>query len=30
MKNQRLDPNAIEPRGVLAHFEPGKGSMTIW
>src|SRR5260221_1977607 len=30
MTNQRLGPNAIEPRGVVAHFEPGKGSMTIW
>jgi len=30
MMNQRLVPNAMEPRGVLAHFEPGKGSMTIW
>ena len=30
MMNQRLVPNALEPRGVVAHFEPGKGSMTIW
>ncbi|HEX5108602.1 MAG TPA: molybdopterin cofactor-binding domain-containing protein [Vicinamibacterales bacterium] len=30
MVNHRLVPNAIEPRGVVAHFEPGKGSMTIW
>jgi carbon-monoxide dehydrogenase large subunit len=30
MINQRLVPNAMEPRGVVAHFEPGKGSMTIW
>ena len=30
MVNQRLAPNAIEPRGVVAHYEPGKGSMTIW
>ncbi len=30
MMNQRLVPNAMEPRGVLAHFEPGKGTMTIW
>ena len=28
--NQRLVPNAMEPRGVVAHYEPGKGSMTIW
>jgi aerobic carbon-monoxide dehydrogenase large subunit len=30
MMNHRLVPNAIEPRGVVAHYEPGKGSMTIW
>jgi carbon-monoxide dehydrogenase large subunit len=30
MLNQRLAPNAMEPRGVLAHYEPGKGTMTIW
>jgi len=30
MHNQRLVPNPIEPRGVVAHFEPGKGTMTIW
>lgn len=30
MMNQRLVPSAIEPRGVVAHYEPGKGSMTIW
>jgi len=30
MVNQRLAPNAMEPRGVVAHYEPGKGSMTIW
>jgi aerobic carbon-monoxide dehydrogenase large subunit len=30
MVNQRLVPNAMEPRGVVAHFEPGKGTMTIW
>src|SRR5258705_13842570 len=30
MINQRLVPNAMEPRGVVAHFEPGKSSMTIW
>jgi carbon-monoxide dehydrogenase large subunit len=30
MVNHRLVPNAIEPRGVVAHFEPGKGTMTIW
>jgi carbon-monoxide dehydrogenase large subunit len=30
MHNQRLAPSAMEPRGVVAHYEPGKGSMTIW
>ena len=30
MVNQRLAPNTMEPRGVVAHFEPGKGTMTIW
>jgi len=30
MVNHRLAPCAIEPRGVVAHFEPGKGTMTIW
>ena len=30
MVNHRLVPNAMEPRGVVAHWEPGKESMTIW
>jgi carbon-monoxide dehydrogenase large subunit len=30
MLNQRLAPTAMEPRGVVAHFEPGRGTMTIW
>ena len=30
MLNQRLAPNPIEPRGVVAHYEPGKDSLTIW
>lgn len=30
MVNQRLAPNTMEPRGVVAHFEPGKGTMTLW
>ena len=30
MLNQRLAPTAMEPRGVLAHYEPGKDTMTIW
>ena len=30
MVSQRLAPTAIEPRGVVAHYEPGKESLTIW
>ena len=30
MVNHRLAPSAMEPRGVVAHYEPGKGTMTIW
>jgi carbon-monoxide dehydrogenase large subunit len=30
MWNQRLAPTAMEPRGVVAHYEPGKQTMTIW
>ena len=30
MLNQRLAPSAMEPRGVVAHYEAGKGTMTIW
>ena len=30
MVNQRLAPSAMEARGVVAHFEPGKETMTIW
>ncbi len=30
MHNQRLAPTAMEPRGVVAHYEPGKNTMTIW
>src|SRR5438874_9487188 len=30
MVNQRLAPTSMEPRGVVAHYEPGKGTMTIW
>ena len=30
MHNHRLVPNAMEPRGVVAHYEPAKGTMTIW
>ena len=30
MVNQRLAPTAMEPRGVVAHYERGKGTMTIW
>jgi aerobic carbon-monoxide dehydrogenase large subunit len=28
--NQRLIPNAIEPRGVVAQYNPGSGDMTLW
>ena len=28
--NQRLVPNAIETRGVVAHYEPGKEHLTVW
>jgi carbon-monoxide dehydrogenase large subunit len=30
MMNQRLAPTPIEPRGVVAHYEPGKDFLTIW
>jgi carbon-monoxide dehydrogenase large subunit len=30
MVNQRLAPSAMEPRGVVAHYEMGKNTMTIW
>src|SRR5512134_3133890 len=30
MLNHRLAPSAMEPRGVVAHYEPGKNTMTIW
>jgi carbon-monoxide dehydrogenase large subunit len=30
MVNQRLAPSSMESRGVVAHYEPGKGTMTIW
>src|SRR4051812_37518575 len=30
MLNQRLAPSAMEGRGVVAQFEPGKNTMTIW
>jgi carbon-monoxide dehydrogenase large subunit len=30
MLNHRLAPSAMEPRGVVAHYEPGKSTMTIW
>jgi aerobic carbon-monoxide dehydrogenase large subunit len=30
MVNQRLAPSAMEARGVVAHYEMGKGTMTIW
>jgi len=30
MHNHRLVPNAMEPRGVVAHYEPGRSQLTIW
>src|SRR5688572_28907048 len=30
MLSQRLAPNAMEPRGVVAHYETSKESLTIW
>ncbi len=30
MVNHRVAPNAMEPRGVVAHWEPGKEFLTIW
>jgi carbon-monoxide dehydrogenase large subunit len=30
MMNHRLVPNAMEPRGVVAQWEAGKETMTIW
>jgi carbon-monoxide dehydrogenase large subunit len=30
MVNHRLVPCSIEPRGVVAQWEPGKESLTIW
>jgi carbon-monoxide dehydrogenase large subunit len=30
MINHRLVPSSIEPRGVVAHYEPGKDLLTIW
>jgi carbon-monoxide dehydrogenase large subunit len=30
MVNQRLIPNAIEPRGMVAQYNPGSGDLTLW
>jgi carbon-monoxide dehydrogenase large subunit len=30
MMNQRLVPTSMETRGVVAHYEVGKDTMTIW
>ncbi len=30
MVNQRLAPTPLEPRGVVAHHEPGKDTLTVW
>ena len=28
--NNRLVPNAIEPRAAIAEYDPGSGSLTLW
>ncbi|HUZ02977.1 MAG TPA: xanthine dehydrogenase family protein molybdopterin-binding subunit [Thermomicrobiaceae bacterium] len=28
--NQRLIPNAMEPRGAVASYNPGSGELTLW
>ncbi len=30
MVNQRLAPTPLEPRGAVAHYEPGKDTITVW
>jgi carbon-monoxide dehydrogenase large subunit len=30
MFNHRLIPNPMEPRGVLAHYDPGQETLTVW
>jgi carbon-monoxide dehydrogenase large subunit len=30
LRNQRLIPNAIEPRACVASFAPGTGDLTLW
>jgi len=30
IRNQRLIPNAIEPRAALAQYSPGSGEVTLW
>jgi carbon-monoxide dehydrogenase large subunit len=30
MVNHRLVPNAMEPRGVVAHYHPGEETLTVW
>ena len=30
MVNQRLIPNPMEPRGVLANYDPGQETLTVW
>lgn len=30
MENQRLIPSSMEPRGVVAQYEPGEGRLTLW
>lgn len=30
MVNHRLAPSAMEPRGIVVHYEPGPKKMTVW
>ncbi len=30
MENQRLIPNPMETRGVVAHYQPGEDRLTLW
>jgi carbon-monoxide dehydrogenase large subunit len=30
MVNHRLVPNPMEPRGVVAHYDPGQETLTVW
>ncbi|HXG42396.1 MAG TPA: xanthine dehydrogenase family protein molybdopterin-binding subunit [Dehalococcoidia bacterium] len=30
MENQRLVPNSMEPRGVVARYDPAEGRLAVW